>query len=96
MPFKPGQSGNPKGRSKRPVEEAYLKAVVKSMPKARWSKVLDRVGLLAERGERWAVEFYADRIMGKPVQPVNTDHSGEITFNVNYADELSDNPTETP
>ena len=94
--FQPGQSGNPKGRKPRAVEEAYLKAVVRTMPQKDWKQVLERVKQLAMRGERWAVEFYADRIIGKPVQPVANDHSGEVTFNVNYADEVHDNPTETP
>lgn len=91
-----GQSGNPAGRKPRATEEAYLKAVVKSMPRKDWLVVLAKVKQLAMRGERWAVEFYADRIIGKPVQPVNADLSGNVNFHVTYADELHDNSTETP
>lgn len=95
MTFTKGQSGNPKGRRPRAAEEAYLKAVVRVMPQKDWKLVLEKVKSLAIRGERWAVEFYADRIMGKPVQQMDMDHTGDIRFIVEY-DGLSDNPTETP
>ena len=90
MPFIKGQSGNPKGRNPRPAEEAYLKAVVKAMPKTRWASVLNRVATLAERGERWAVEFYADRIMGKPIQQVEASHTGEQKIIVEYVNPITD------
>lgn len=84
MTFKPGQSGNPAGRKKRTVEEKYLQAVVKSMPAKDWELVLEKVKQLAMRGERWAVEFYADRLIGKPTNPVEV--TGEIEFGVKPVD----------
>lgn len=84
MTFKPGQSGNPAGRKPRPVEEKYLKAVIKSMPANDWALVLEQVKRLALRGERWAVEFYADRLIGKPTNPIEV--TGEIEFGVKPVD----------
>jgi len=79
MTFKPGQSGNPAGRKPRPIEEKYLKAVAKSMPAKDWALVLEQVKRLALRGERWAVEFYADRLMGKPVNTTQiTGENGDL------------------
>lgn len=82
--FQPGQSGNPSGRKPRAVEEKYLKAVAKSMPAKDWALVLEKVKQLAMRGERWAVEFYADRLIGKPTNPVEV--TGEIEFGVKPVD----------
>ena len=50
------------------------------MPKKDWEKVLEKVKQLAMRGERWAVEFYADRLIGKPVSPLEI--SGQVEFGV--------------
>ena len=91
--FAKGNPGSP-GRKPRAVEEAYLKAIVRAMPQKDWRVVLEKVKQLAMRGERWAVEFYADRLMGKPVQAVTAEHSGDVRFVVEYADGLPDNPTE--
>ena len=87
MTFVKGQSGNPKGRKPRPAEEKYLRMVIRTMPQKDWRLVLEKVKVLALRGERWAVEFYADRLMGKPTQPVNAEHSGEVTIRIVRDDE---------
>jgi len=84
--FKKGNPGGP-GRPKRSAEEKYLQAVVRSMPQKDWKEILEKVKTLAMRGERWAVEFYADRLMGKPAQPVNAEHSGEVTIRIVRDDE---------
>ena len=82
--FQPGQSGNPKGRNPRPIEEKYLKMVARTMPQKDWRQVLEKVKALALRGERWAVEFYADRIMGKPAQSMDITSNGESIKTVGF------------
>jgi len=84
MTFVKGQSGNPKGRNSRPVEEKYLKQVVRTMPQKDWKQVLEKVKALALRGERWAVEFYADRILGKPTQAMDVTSNGETIHAVGF------------
>lgn len=93
--FIKGNKASP-GRKPKPIEEKYLQILIRSVPQNKWRAIIAKVVVLAERGERWAVEFLADRIIGKPVQPVNAEHSGDVTFVVQYADGISDNPTETP
>ena len=74
--FTLGNKASP-GRPKKSAEEKYLKMVVTAMPQKDWRLVLERVKQLAMRGERWAVEFYADRIIGKPQQAVDLTSKGE-------------------
>lgn len=83
-PFQPGQSGNPKGRAPRAAEEKYLRMIVKTMPQKDWRLVLEKVKALALRGERWAVEFYADRILGKPTQAMDVTSNGETIHAVGF------------
>lgn len=94
MTFTKGQSGNPKGRRTRPAEERYLKAVIKSMSPDDWNKVLDRVKLLAMRGERWAVEFYADRIIGKPLQRNEVTGADGNELVIRYVNDWRDNSSD--
>jgi hypothetical protein len=58
------------------------------MPQRDWKVVLEKVKQLAMRGERWAVEFYADRLMGKPKQAVDVTSGGEtIIVNLTGGDD---------
>jgi len=93
MPFKSGNPGGP-GRPKRSVEDRYLKAVIKSMPADDWLKVLDRVKLLAMRGERWAVEFYADRIIGKPLQRNEVTGADGNELTIRYVNDWRNNSSD--
>ena len=81
--FKQGNPGGP-GRPSRASEEKYLKAVVRAMPQKDWKTILEKVKALAMRGERWAVEFYADRIMGKPAQAIDVTSNGESIKTVGF------------
>lgn len=88
--FQPGQSGNPSGRKPRAHEERFLKVLVKVMPAKRWAIVMEKVALLAERGEKWAVEYYANYMMGKPRESVDITTDGE---KISVIEVIKDNGT---
>jgi len=68
--WKPGQSGNPKGRPKKPYCFAdILSAILKEVSEGNVTKLealLREVYNHALKGESWAVNFIADRLEGKP------------------------------
>ena len=77
-----GQSGNPAGRKPKAVEEKYLQLTVRACSLTQWRKIVKKVIEKAERGERWAVEFLADRLMGKARQPVDIGLDEETAKNI--------------
>ncbi len=66
MPFKPGQSGNPKGRP--PMGDSMADALRVVMTPFRRMKLAVKARRLAEQGDIRAMEFIADRLDGKPAQ----------------------------
>ena len=67
MPFKPGQSGNPGGKSKVKLFQQALRNVL-SLSEAE--TIARKVVLMAKRGDLHAVNIIADRLDGKPHQSV--------------------------
>ena len=74
--FIKGNKASP-GRKPKAVEEKYLKILLRSVSQNKWRAIISKVVLLAERGEGWAVEFLADRIIGKPAQSLDITTKGE-------------------
>lgn len=70
--WKPGQSGNPKGRSKRIqyISEA-LRELLKNPDDAR--QIAERIIKDAKAGNYNAINFLADRTEGKVTQPIGGD-----------------------
>ena len=64
--FKPGQSGNTKGRP--PMGESMTDALRAAMTPDHRKKFAEKARQLAEQGDIRAMEFIADRIDGKPAQ----------------------------
>lgn len=95
MPFVKGQSGNPKGRAPLTVEQKRVKALTARLKSKDFLDIVDKVIVLAKRGEKWAVELLFKYQIGLPKQTIDLEHDGEIRMIVEYADELHDNPTET-
>jgi len=103
-PFKPGQSGNLKGRPKKGHAIAEL---LRTIGDAKTTQFIDgedveisnRELLLmntykrAIQGESWAVQFIADREEGKALQKMELDIDQRISLN-EVADALSGNFTE--
>lgn len=95
-PFKPGQSGNPKGGSaKRTIEavfDEFLLEVAKSKDgteKQRLRAILEGQWLAAVKGSTQAANFFVDRLHGKVKD--RTEVSGPdgepLSVNlINYAD----------
>jgi hypothetical protein len=87
--FQPGQSGNPKGRpAKRekyagPINRAE-KSIAEKLP-----DLVNRLIDLADEGDRQALMYLLDRILGKPTQreEVTGEQGGPITIRVEYGDE---------
>ncbi len=83
LTFKPGQSGNPGGRPKG--YERQLRDVIDGMtatdpvpdPEGKqanipaWQAIVKRAVLDAVAGDKYAREFVADRLLGKPKQHVD-------------------------
>lgn len=69
--FKPGVSGNPKGR---PKSGHAITDIIRKLgdEKEQREKMLTNVYKLAVAGEKWAVEFIANYDQGKPKQTIET------------------------
>jgi hypothetical protein len=65
LPFKKGQSGNPKGR---PTKAKEQKLVEKLGPLEETAH--EQLKFAVQNGERWAIEMYFGYMYGKPTQRV--------------------------
>ena len=79
------------GRPSRPVEEAYLRAIKEAMPSEAWVKCLRVYAARAQSGDRYALRFFADYLLGKPLErrELTGLHGQPLGIIVTYA---SDNP----
>lgn len=77
------------------VEQKRVKALTARLKSKDFLDIVDKVIVLAKRGERWAVELLFKYQIGLPKQTIDLEHDGEIRMIVEYADGLQDNPTET-
>ena len=77
-----GHDGSNAGRPPRPVEEAYLHAIKEAMPTKRWIDCLQTYAALAEAGDRYALRFFADYLLGRPIE--YREQLGEKVFRVIY------------
>lgn len=74
--WKPGQSGNPKGRPKTPDE-------VRQKLKDALGEAVDRLIELSKNADKDSVKYQAtqdliDRVLGKPTQPLDIDQSNAV------------------
>ena len=65
-PWKPGQSGNPKGRPKS--GHAFTEELRKRLPK---SLLADKLRELVEEGNVAAIKYAYDRLEGTPTQTID-------------------------
>ena len=68
------------GRPPRAVEEAYLETVQMVMPTDRWQKCCEAYAVKAIAGDRYAFAFFANYLMGKPVE--YKELAGEVVLRV--------------
>lgn len=74
-PWQPGQSGNPNGRPKKEITISdILRAGLdeKIDGKTRREHILNKVLWMAGAGDKWAIEFIADRTEGKALERVES------------------------
>lgn len=94
MPWKPGQSGNPGGRSRKLKEfTEWMDSVDPECNKARRQRIWDRLYEIAvhgkDRDSKQAIELMAAYDMGRPVQSVETEDGQKVAAVVFL-------PSETP
>ena len=73
--FKPGKSGNPKGR---PKKAKCIPDILRSITsekaigyETKLHQILNNVVNQALEGDQWSIQFVADRMEGKPAQVIN-------------------------
>lgn len=87
MPFQKGNKLSP-GRPRRSIEEKRLKELRRKVTTAEWNEIIDKVIALAKRGEKWAVEFLAGYLIGKPAQTVDVGFDNKLEIVVTHADDI--------
>ena len=71
--FKPGQSGNPKGRPKKGT--AFAERIREAITDEEWLAIITKAKEQAIDGDRSARDFLIDRTEGKPNQKIDiTEH----------------------
>ncbi len=81
---KNGSVLNPKGRSKRATEEAYLDILKKEVSADDLQEIVHKAVYDAKRGDSVARKFLADYIIGPPVQrqEVTGENGGAIRIKI--------------
>ena len=65
-PFKPGQSGNPGGRPKKPMVDRMLEQALTANDSETAKLIADQLIAKAKRGQLAAIKLIAERTEGKP------------------------------
>jgi hypothetical protein len=102
--WKPGVSGNPLGSASPGAlkEKKVLAALERAIAQDNGERIRKGVEVILDlfaKGERWAVEFIADRTDGKPIQQLSaSDADGKplAIAIVNYSDTVQLQPEELP
>lgn len=75
--WKPGQSGNPKGRP--PKGETLTDALKEQVDK---KAIAEKLCEMAMEGDIGALKYIYDRIDGRPIESVDMNHSGGISVTI--------------
>jgi hypothetical protein len=93
--WKPGESGNPKGRPRKPkcltslLKEELTKVNPEDPEGRTWIELIVLATLrLAMKGNKTALKEVWDRVDGKVVVPISTETTGPVEIRVVYEDEI--------
>jgi hypothetical protein len=75
--FKPGQSGNPKGRPSKPKEEKFYRTTLSAVTLADWREIVKKAVDQAKKGNPSARKWLSDYLIGPPQQKVDVTSAGE-------------------
>jgi hypothetical protein len=65
-PFKPGESGNPGGRKRKPMLDRMLEEALTNDDSETAKKIADKLIELAKKGSLAAIKLIAERTEGRP------------------------------
>lgn len=92
--FIKGQSGNPAGRSRREVEQAFHQSMVGRVSLEEWQKIVDFAVKEALAGDKDARVWLGNYLMGKPQGRLDVTSGDEalqgLIINLGDADETAD------
>ncbi len=71
--FARGNAGGP-GRPRRETERSYLAAMAEAVPLETWKQIVESAVQAAGQGDRYAREFLASYLMGRPEGAASTLH----------------------
>jgi uncharacterized protein DUF5681 len=88
MPFKKGQSGNPKGRKSKPTEEKYLRLLREAVSDDDWKDAIKAMLRQAKCGDVAAFKAIAEYLTPKPAQKLEVagEGGGPVKLKVVYQD----------
>lgn len=89
-PFKPGQSGNPKGAAKKIPE---LNALLSNIKESDYQAIINKLTQLAKKGNVRASEVLLDRAFGKVKQDLSIVGDG---LNINLVRNVVQTDKKTP
>ena len=75
--WKPGQSGNPKGRPPKSKEEKFFKTTISSVKLSDWREIVQKAVEQAKRGNPAARKWLSDYLLGPPQQKLDVTSLGE-------------------
>ncbi len=89
------QKGNPGGPGRPPltVEQKRVKALSSRLKSKDFLEIVDKVILLAKRGERWAVELLFKYQIGLPKQAIELEQIGDQKIIVEYVNQIGTTST---
>lgn len=82
--------GNPGGPGRPPltVEQKRVKALTARLKSKDFLDIVDKVIVLAKRGERWAVELVFKYQIGLPKQSIDIEQVGDQKIIVEYVNQI--------
>jgi len=84
--FIKGNKASP-GRTKRLIEERYLKRFSSTVKVAEWREIILKAIDQAKRGDPRARQWLSDYLVGKPIQGIELEQDGNIILKVVHDDE---------